>query len=316
MVNIFNPPIGLIRFVWESKEIRVEMQEETSQSPIPKVRLITFGAGTRHIARAVQRLARQAKRFPWIDEVRTYSEADLPDAYFSQMGDILENNPKGFGLWSWKPFLIERELDLLNPGDILLYLDAGVEINKKGASRFTYYLDHLARNDLLFFQLDHQHRNWTKRNVEVFDLGENFFRNQVIAGILMLRVSEKSKSLVSRWKQLCTLNGGALLEDPSPSSTESHPMLIEHRHDQSLLSKAVFEAEIETWPDETIFKPWRRGKEFPFLALRNKSSRWSWLPWAFNTPFIVWRLVYVFTNPNLRSATLRRWANNIVPRRP
>jgi hypothetical protein len=294
----------------------VEMQEEQLQSPMPKVRLITFGAGTKHISRAVQRLASQAKKFPWIDEVRTYSAADLPDEYFSQMGDILANNPKGFGLWSWKPFLIERELDLLNPGDILLYLDAGVEINKKGASQFTYYLDHLARKDLLLFQLDHQHRNWTKRNAQVFDLGENFFRNQVVAGILMFRVSEKSKSLVSRWKQLCALNKGALLEDPSPLSNEGHPLLIEHRHDQSLLSKAVFEAGIETWPDETIFRPWRRGKEFPFLALRNKSSRRSWLPWAFNTPFIVWRLVYVFTNSNLRRATWRRLVKRLVPRRP
>jgi hypothetical protein len=292
------------------------MQEEAAQSPMPKVRLITFGAGTKHISRAVQRLARQAKKFPWIDEVCTYAEADLPNEYFSQMGDILANNPKGFGLWSWKPYLIERELNLLNPGDILLYLDAGVEINKKGAPRFTYYLDHLARKDLLLFQLDHQHRNWTKRNAEVFDLDENFFRNQVVAGILMFRVSEKSKSLVSRWKELCTLDDGALLEEPNPLSSESHPQLIEHRHDQSLLSKAVFEAGIETWPDETIFRPWRRGKEFPFLALRNKSSRQSWLPWAFNTPFIVWRLVYVFTNSNLRRATLRRLVKRLVPRRP
>jgi hypothetical protein len=316
MVNITSPRSGFIRFVLASKETKLERQEEASQFPMPKVRLITFGAGTKHISRAVQRLAGQAEKFPWIDEVRTYSEADLPDEYFSQMGDILASNPKGFGLWSWKPFLIERELDLLNPGDILLYLDAGVEINKKGASRFTYYLDHLARKDMLLFQLDHQHRNWAKRNAEIFDLGDNFFRNQVVAGILMFRVSDKSKSLVSRWKQLCTLNYGALLEDPIPLSNEVHPQLIEHRHDQSLLSKAVFEAAIETWPDETIFRPWRRGQEFPFLALRNKSSRWSWLPWVFNTPFIVWRLVYVFTNPNLRSATLRRLANKIVPRRP
>lgn len=294
----------------------MEVLKEASQSPMPKVRLITFGAGTRNISKAVHRLASQAKKFPWVDEVRAYSEADLPEEYFSQMGDILANNPKGFGLWSWKPFLIQRELELLNPGDILVYLDAGVEINKKGASRFTYYLDHLARNDLLFFQLDHQHRNWTKQNAEVFDLGENFFRNQVVAGILMFRVSDKSKSLISRWKQLCTLNDGALLEDPSPLSNEVHTQLIEHRHDQSLLSKAVFEAGIETWPDETIFRPWRKGKEFPFLALRNKSSRRSWLPWAFNTPFIVWRVVYVFTNSNLRRATLRRIVKRLVPRRP
>ncbi len=313
-MNISSLLIGYSRFVWARKEPRVEAQKQVSQSSMPIVRLITFGDGAKDISRALGRLSNQAKKFPWIDEIRTYSGADLPEEYFSKMGDILARNSKGFGLWSWKPFLIQRELDSMNPGDILLYLDAGVEINKRGAARFTYYLDHLARKDLLFFQLDHQHRQWTKRRSEIFDLGDNFFRNQVVAGILMFRVSEESKSLVSRWKELCILENGALLEDPSPLSDENHQQLIEHRHDQSLLSKVVFDAGLETWPDETIFKPWRKGRDYPFLALRNKSSRQSWLPWAFNTPFIAWRLIYVFTNPNLLKASLRRFTKKLAQR--
>lgn len=285
-----------------------------SKNSIPVVRLITFGAGAKNFSRATARIARQARNFPWIDEVRIYSGLDLPEEFFSKMGDILARNPKGFGLWSWKPFLIQRELDSMNHGDILLYLDAGVEINIVGSSRFTFYLDHLARKNMLFFQLDHQHRQWTKRRSEIFDLGENFFRNQVVAGVLMFRVSEESKSLVSRWKELCTMDGGSLLEDPSLFSEENHEQLIEHRHDQSLLSKTVFDAGIETWPDETIFKPWRKGREYPFLALRNKSSRWSWLIWAFNTPFIVWRLVYVFTNANVLRTALRRFTKKVATR--
>lgn len=302
-------------FVWARKENRVEIHNKgVSKNSIPVVRLITFSAGAKNFSRATARIARQAKNFPWIDEVRIYSGSDLPEEFFAKMGDILARNPKGFGLWSWKPFLIQRELDSMNHGDILLYLDAGVEINIGGSSRFTFYLDHLARKNMLFFQLDHQHRQWTKRRSEIFDLSENFFRNQIVAGVLMFRVSEESKSLVSRWKELCTMDGGTLLEDPSPLSEENHEQLIEHRHDQSLLSKTVFDAGLETWPDETIFKPWRKGREYPFLALRNKSSRWSWLIWAFNTPFIVWRLVYVFTNANVLRTALRRFTKKVATR--
>jgi hypothetical protein len=284
----------------------MEMQTDKSKSLVPVVRLISFGAGPKRISRALERLTKQARAFPWIDETRTYSEKDLTEEYFSKLGKVLKKNPKGFGLWSWKPFLIERELNSMKPGDVLIYLDAGVEINKGGASRFTHYLDYLARKDILFFSLDHQHRQWTKQNKEIFDIEDLYFRNQVVAGVLMFRVSDSSKKLVARWKELCSFDEGALLEDPAPSSEESHEQLIEHRHDQSLLSRAVFEAGIDTWQDETIFKPWRKGREYPFLALRNKSSRVSWLLWALNTPFIVWRVVYVLTNPGLLRATIRK----------
>jgi hypothetical protein len=272
----------------------------------PIVRLISFGAGTKGVGKALTRLRRQGELFPWFDEVRMYSEADLGREYLDSMGQFLADNPKGFGLWSWKPFLIQRELDSLEPGDVLVYLDAGVEVNQRGASRFTHYLDFLARNDVLIFSLDHQHRQWTKDHPLLLDFGDHYFRNQVVAGILMFRVSARSKDLVARWKDLCLFERGHLLLEPDSNSSENHKMMKENRHDQALLSKAVFERGINTLPDETIFSPWSKGKNFPFLALRNKTSSFSWLNWAFATPFIIWRLVYVATTPHL----IRQYLNH------
>ena len=277
------------------------MINEPGASPArkPIVRLISFGAGEKGIDKALARLTRQAKEFPWIDEVKTYSEKDLSSEYFETLGEFFTENPKGFGLWSWKPLLIQEELKSLRDGDILIYLDAGVEINKRGAPRFTFYLDHLAREDVLVFSLDHQHRQWTKNNQEIFDYGQNYFRNQVVAGILMFRVSDLSRKLVDSWKQLCVRDNGELLKDPQRQSLEFHDDLIEHRHDQSLLSRVVFDLRIPTMPDETIFTSWKKGRDYPFLALRNKSSNSSWLWWSFRTPFIVWRIVYVLKNPRI-----------------
>lgn len=274
----------------------------------PIVRLISFGAGEKGINQALARIRRQASEFPWIDEVQTYSEPDLSPEYFEKLGKFLTENPKGFGLWSWKPYLIQEELKSLSDGDVLIYLDAGVEINQHGASRFTFYLDHLAQQDVLVFSLDHQHRNWTKNHEAIFDYGKNYFRNQVVAGILMFRVSDFSRNLVDHWKELCIQDNGELLKDPHGQTAEFHGDLIEHRHDQSLLSKAVFDLNIPTIPDETIFPSWRRGRKYPFLALRNKSSRFSWLWWAFRTPFIVWRIVYVLNNRRL----LKKLISNLL----
>lgn len=277
------------------------------EARLPIVRLITFGAGSNGYLKSMKRLGRQAEGFPWVDEFKSYSDADLSSDFYENMGPLVASNPKGFGLWSWKPFLILHELERLNNGDVLIYLDAGVELNKRGASRFTHYLDHLARKDVLVFSLDHQHRQWTKNHELIFERNENFFRNQVVAGVLMLRVSDTSKTLIAKWKELCMLDNGALLEDPLPKDEQGHGDYLGHRHDQSLLSKVVFDHALETWPDETIFRPWRKGKDSPFLALRNKSSRWSWMWWAFITPFIVWRIVYVLSNPGLLRAKFFKW---------
>jgi len=274
----------------------LEMDSATQR---PIVRLISFGAGFRGIEQALKRVSRQAHKFPWIDEVRTYSEADLSEEYLTKMGHLIATDPKGFGLWSWKPFLIEREMNSMKEGDVLVYVDAGIEINPRGAARFTHYLDYLARKDALLFSLDHQHRQWTKNHPLLLDFGGDYFRNQVVAGVLMFRVAALSRDLVTRWKELCLFEGGKLLLEPESNSSENHHLMKEHRHDQALLSKAVFELGIETLPDETIFAPWSKGKNFPFLALRNKGSSFSWLKLAFATPFIFWRVVYVATTPHL-----------------
>ena len=282
----------------------METTETTSSHTKPSVTLLTFSSGA---PKSLERITRQARNFRWFDYVVKLSEKDLEDDFFEIFGNLVSSNTKGYGLWSWKPFIIEKQMNALNEGDILVYLDAGVEINERGSSRFTHYLDFLARNDILLFSLDHQHRQWTKKSPRLFSYDRNYFRNQVVAGIILLRVSTKSRALIRDWKELVSLDGGALLTDPSPDSLENHVELIEHRHDQSLLSKVVFDHDIQTIPDESMFRPWRKGSGFPFLALRNRKSRFSWMWWVFRTPYLFWRLAYVISNPILLKKLLHRF---------
>lgn len=264
---------------------------ETTRDPI--IRLVSFGAGLVGIEKALKRLEKQAKQFGAFDEIVIHSEQSLDSGYFNLFGGLIHDFATGYGFWSWKPYLLEKEFATLEEGDLLIYLDAGFEINASGKNRFFDYLDILARQDVLLFAISNQQRCWTKKNELLTKPDQHFFRNQVIGGLIMLRVSDKARNLVKRWNELCQFEGGQLLKDQTATESQIKGF-VSHRHDQSLLSRAAFEVGVHTIPDETYFNPWVSGKKYPFWALRNKSSSRSWILPAKYLPraiFDAWRAV-------------------------
>jgi hypothetical protein len=262
--------------------------------PPPRIRLISFGAGRPGINRALNRLRKQAEETSWFDEIRLHGPESLQADYWESFDPSVTNNPKGFGLWSWKPYLIQRELRELSEGDVLIYVDAGVEVNKNGRGRFISYLDHVSRLDILLFSMEIEQRAWSKN--AVVDLGgvRHFFRKQVVASVVVLRKSERSLELVAKWKKICETGKGSLLRDPEEVEFGFAGGAPTHRHDQSLLSLVAYELEIETLPDETFFMHRREARRAPFLALRNSKGGRSFLwPSLYLPTFLarIWRLV-------------------------
>jgi hypothetical protein len=41
----------------------------------------------------------------------------------------VDYNKRGYGYWIWKSQIIKQHMDLLNDGEILLYCDAGSQLN-------------------------------------------------------------------------------------------------------------------------------------------------------------------------------------------
>lgn len=248
------------------------MNDSNRDSSLPVVRLISFGAGSAGLEQALIRLRAQAEEIGLIDEVKTYSEKDLDVGYKNLFGDLPETNTKGFGLWSWKPYLVLREAKTMKEGDILFYLDAGVEINVKGKARFCDYLDHIAREEFLFFSNGNQQRFWSRNTPELLT-SRNFFRNQLVAGIFGIRISKASLLFLEDWLALSAENSGELLKDAAAGEVPI-PGFVEHRHDQSTFTAVAFSHNVQgIIPDETWFQPWRRGHLMPLLALRNKTGK-------------------------------------------
>jgi hypothetical protein len=265
--------------------------DESTRDPI--IRLVSFGAGLAGIDKALERLQKQARQFGEFDQIVVHNEQSLDTHYFNIFDGLIQDFPTGYGLWSWKPYLLEKELETLKDGDVLIYLDAGFEINKAGKNRFFDYLDFLAKEDALLFSISNQQRHWTKKHEILSKPDQHFFRNQVIGGIIMLRVSDKARTLIKRWNELCQFESGHLLKDQLATETQI-ARFASHRHDQSLLSRAAFEVSVHTIPDESYFNPWSNGKNYPFWALRNKNSRRSWILPAKYLPrvfFDAWKVV-------------------------
>lgn len=237
---------------------------------VPLVKLITFGGGSAEYRNAATRLIIQSQDFFAINERKAYTDLDLPPDYYEIFNELNKNYKIGYGLYSWKPFLIYKELCELKPNDILIYLDAGCELNKHGIQRFNYYLSYTSKNDILVFELLHPNRFWTKNHAKLI-YSEHYFRNQIAATVIFLKNSEITQQFVKLWLELCIYENSILLKEPKNSDVQI-PEFINHRHDQSCLSTCVYLYNINPLPDETWFSNWSHGKNYPILALRNRTG--------------------------------------------
>ena len=59
---------------------------------------------------ALERLGRQAEALDFFDEITLFTEHDLSAEFTSRMGRYLTPSCRGFGYWSWKPWVIHHVL--------------------------------------------------------------------------------------------------------------------------------------------------------------------------------------------------------------
>lgn len=243
----------------------------TAEMRKPIVKLITFGGGSVEYREAAERLIKQAQNFQSINVSRAYTDVDLPPEYYKLFNGLIDGYVTGHGLYSWKPYLIYAELSELEPNDVLVYIDAGCELNKGGIRRFDDYLSYTSKNEVLLFELQHPNRFWTKNHPKLIGYPEHFFRNQLASGILFLKNTEETRRMIKMWLDLCAYENGLLLKDPDESEQQL-PGFMKHRHDQSCLSICAYQHNVIPIPDETWFHDWSYAKNYPILALRNRTG--------------------------------------------
>jgi len=207
---------------------------------------LTFGGG-KTWPDAARRLQKQAEATGVFDEVfgETSDEFFAANPAFSQHRAFIESNPRGWGYWIWKPFLILKYMERLNPGDILLYLDAGCEILPENSAKFEPLFEHAARNGNAFFDYTRYAvfnlAFWCKQSLletfqQEFGVALDWLRTPKIwAGGFALTKSDENIALLKDWFRLATQDNYRLVDD-TPSTVPPIYPFFEHRHDQSILS--------------------------------------------------------------------------------
>jgi len=143
------------------------MNNETKQ----RKKFITFGGPTSNFHYAVNRIFNEAQNIDFFDEFKCFTETNLKNdkMFWNKHGNFIENNKRGYGYWIWKSYLIKKSLETINDNDILIYCDAGCQINKNGIARLHEYVDMLNSNaenyGILSFQLQYEELLYTKNSI-------------------------------------------------------------------------------------------------------------------------------------------------------
>jgi len=251
-----------------------------------KLSFMTFGGPTPNFHKRVSELCIQASLIPTLfTEVKGYTEQNLKmdTSFWEKHGKFIEANPRGYGYWIWKPYLIKKTLDLLNNGDILIYSDAGCYLNLNALSvkRLYEYIEMVKSSPqgVLSFQMEHlPEYKYTKRRTirDIIGLMANPTTNRIIysgqcmATVVIICKTPLSVGFVNEWWRHA--ENYNIINDLRCDL--EHPEFIDHRHDQSIYSILAKKHGATLIKDETFFYPnWKvDGANYPFWAIRNKSG--------------------------------------------
>jgi len=226
-------------------------------------RFITFGSHSNYIEAGI-RLFRQASSLKLFHEIQMYTFADLQkDAeFYEKNSDFIVKNKRGCGYWLWKPYLIYKNLESMENGSILMYLDCGCELDIRKRNKIIELI-HLVKQHKIITSYTQIESNWTKMDLLVALNAVNspqlLQTPQKEAGAIIMLVCDETRKLVKHWYQLATSNNYHFIDD-SPSVRPNIPSFNEHRHDQSIFSLLVKKHGLCNWINICDYVVYDRNK--------------------------------------------------------
>jgi hypothetical protein len=244
---------------------------------VPKYAMVSFASSK--MRWALKRIEHQGLDMKVFDHVWAWTPKDLDKDFRRTFNSVLNHNTPGYGYWAWKPQVILQAMDLLDDGDVLLYIDAGCHLNPAGRHRMPHYF-HLTEQSvsgLLATQMTLPEKQWTKADLAehlgVLDDPAIMDTGQFTGGLVFYRVSKEAKDFVREWLQVFETD--LHLVDDSPSRLPNSPIFRAHRRDQSVFSILAKKHQIETFSENDIWVPdneWWRLEDYPMHVRRDRLS--------------------------------------------
>jgi hypothetical protein len=196
--------------------------------------------------------------YPLIDSIKKYSDfeiiifnrCDIDEQFMKENNEIM-NESRGGGYWLWKPYIINKVLNSIEDGDYLFYLDSKYYFMED----FTeLYEDKIKETDILVWankpnEGGYYMKNWCKMDVvlkyDVYDLVFNKDVNDSSASAIFLKNSDTSRRVMYEWLTMCC-NYSDITDIESINKNDGN-FFCEHRHDQSLLSIALYKNNIKLY---------------------------------------------------------------------
>ena len=198
---------------------------------------LTFGAGSKNYIEAGERLKNQINDLNLFDKLLFYTDEYLkndPD-FWNQHSNFIQNNPRGYGYWLWKPYIVKKTIEQMNDGDILLYLDCGCEFDIKKKDKLINHFE-LVKKDYVIGIHTCLEKDWTKMDLilELDMLHDKYLNTpQHQAGVVLYLVCNETRNLVNKWYEVaCNYHN----IDDTVSINKNLDCFQEHRHDQSIFS--------------------------------------------------------------------------------
>ncbi len=186
------------------------------------------------------------------DKVFEYGPEDLDEKYHLKFAEQIKYK-RGYGLWSWKPYIILNAMKMMREGDYLFYCDAGAIYLKP----IRLLWDDLvkSRQDIMVFELPLLEREWTKKETFIsMDHEDN--SNQRLATSIFIKNTEYSRNFITEWLEYC-----ADIRCNVPevvTEIENYPGFIAHRDDQSVFSILSKKWVLQPFRDPSQYgdRPW------------------------------------------------------------
>ncbi len=175
-----------------------------------------------------------AKQYGKFDIAIGYDKNQIDEKFYSENIKILKQS-KGSGYWLWKPYYINRTLEIANYGDYIFYCDAGAFFLKE----VQRLIDEMNRRnqDIMGFELPLIERQWTKKDLFInmqCDFESIKDSNQLLASFILLK---KTKFTLYFFKEFLNYACNEInLTDVKSESLEEDVKFLAHRHDQSIFS--------------------------------------------------------------------------------
>jgi len=179
-----------------------------------------------------------------VQKTASWNPGKLKKNDFKKNCPSISLNERGGGWWAWKPFIILKELDKLQDGDLLLYCDTGrvypFKIFDRPLTPLLQWLETTGQSFLPGIEIPWSGpmSQWTKRDAFILtgcDEKKFYQAPSIQASFSLWKACPQSQDFVQQWLAWCS-DRRLVSDDQNTCGHVNLPDFIEHRHDQSLLS--------------------------------------------------------------------------------